>query len=260
MSGFLHRLAARALGSAHTVRSAAHLPYVPQPLPVNMPNSDGQNALLKIPGHERGSVSGQPQHPASQHMESRVQPSAEYEDPPSPESLVAFEGEDTLPSPEVLVAQTDSEFSVKPERASVQTQSVKSRLRQSYASVAKTVAVVPPVSAENIETDVPMSSHVTDAISDIEQDPTILEVESPSPLLPLKSTVRPTAFNAGAQRGEPGTSISQGGVEKTSEVHVSIGRIEVTAVHEAPAPKRQVPTNSKPMSLDEYLDRRRRET
>jgi len=256
MSGFLYRLAARALGRAQTVRSAAHLPYAPQSLPVNMPEPDGQNALLETIAYERGnvvrhaterdSVSGQLQHPASQHVESRAQPSAEFEDSPSPESLVA---------------QTDSEFSVKPDRASIQTQSVKSRLRQSYASVEKKVAADPSVPAERIETDVPMSSYVTDAISEIEQDPVLPDIESPSPLLPVKGTVRPTAFKAGAQRGEPGTSIWQGAVEETTEVHVSIGRIEVTAVHDTPPPKRQVPTTStRPMSLDEYLSRREKES
>jgi hypothetical protein len=51
----------------------------------------------------------------------------------------------------------------------------------------------------------------------------------------------------------------QAHIEETTEVHVSIGRIEVTAVHEAPPPKRQAPTSAKPMSLDEYLARRKKE-
>jgi hypothetical protein len=38
---------------------------------------------------------------------------------------------------------------------------------------------------------------------------------------------------------------------------VSIGRIEVTAVHEASPPKRPPPRASKPMTLEEYLARRR---
>ena len=45
--------------------------------------------------------------------------------------------------------------------------------------------------------------------------------------------------------------------EETSEVHVRIGRIEVTAVHEAPLPRRPPPRAAKPMSLEEYLARRR---
>jgi hypothetical protein len=43
-----------------------------------------------------------------------------------------------------------------------------------------------------------------------------------------------------------------------TEVHVSIGRIEVTAVHEAsPPPRRAVPVK-KSMPLNEYLAQRHR--
>lgn len=47
-------------------------------------------------------------------------------------------------------------------------------------------------------------------------------------------------------------------VDETTEVHVSIGRIEVTAVHEAPPRKRAAARAKTPMSLDEYLSRRER--
>ena len=45
-------------------------------------------------------------------------------------------------------------------------------------------------------------------------------------------------------------------VQETTEVHISIGRIEVTAVH-APAPARPAaPRRTAPLSLDEYLAKR----
>jgi hypothetical protein len=46
-------------------------------------------------------------------------------------------------------------------------------------------------------------------------------------------------------------------VEETTEVHVSIGRIEVTAVHETPQPKRAPARNQRALSLEEYLARRK---
>lgn len=49
---------------------------------------------------------------------------------------------------------------------------------------------------------------------------------------------------------------SPGTVEETTEVHVNIGRIEVTAVQEAPAQKPGPRHRPQPMSLDEYLARR----
>ena len=48
---------------------------------------------------------------------------------------------------------------------------------------------------------------------------------------------------------------SQG--EEAVEVHVTIGRIEVTAVHEPSPPKRTRRPARKPMSLDEYLAKRK---
>ena len=51
---------------------------------------------------------------------------------------------------------------------------------------------------------------------------------------------------------------SQGGpADTTTEVHVSIGRIEVTAIHEPAAPAQRPAARRKaPVSLDEYLARR----
>jgi hypothetical protein len=46
--------------------------------------------------------------------------------------------------------------------------------------------------------------------------------------------------------------------EEPTEVHVTIGRIEVTAVHAPPAPKREPEPKKKLMSLDEYLASRQK--
>jgi hypothetical protein len=50
----------------------------------------------------------------------------------------------------------------------------------------------------------------------------------------------------------PSASPVQATAEPT-EVHVHIGRIEVTAVHEPPAPHRPAPPRAAPMSLQAYL-------
>jgi hypothetical protein len=41
--------------------------------------------------------------------------------------------------------------------------------------------------------------------------------------------------------------------EDNTEVHIHIGRIDVTAVHETPAARRRAPGAPAPMSLDGYL-------
>jgi hypothetical protein len=64
------------------------------------------------------------------------------------------------------------------------------------------------------------------------------------------------------EAGRPASSVDHRGrtgsgmVEETTEVHVNIGRIEVTAIHE-PAPSQPAaPRRNPPMSLDDYLARR----
>ena len=44
----------------------------------------------------------------------------------------------------------------------------------------------------------------------------------------------------------------------TDEIHIHIGRIEVTAVQEATAPRARGRAATAPMSLRDYLDRRNR--
>ncbi len=47
------------------------------------------------------------------------------------------------------------------------------------------------------------------------------------------------------------------GAEETTEVHVHIGRIEVTALQQTPAPRKPPRSGRAPLSLDDYLARRR---
>jgi hypothetical protein len=79
-------------------------------------------------------------------------------------------------------------------------------------------------------------------------------VAQPIPLLPPRPDAESSARDAlrfdMPVRGHAAT------VEETTEVHVSIGRIEVTAVHEAAPPPRKTPRRNPPMSLDDYLARR----
>jgi hypothetical protein len=76
------------------------------------------------------------------------------------------------------------------------------------------------------------------------------------PLLPLAQPAREpfrpaaSASNGNQERRPAGL------VEETTEVHVSIGRIEVTAVHEPAAPKPAASRRNAPMSLDDYLAKR----
>lgn len=86
---------------------------------------------------------------------------------------------------------------------------------------------------------------------------------SPAPLLPADTPAspartaerRPTATAAPAARAKVPAA---DGAAAPAEVHIHIGRIEVTAMPEAPAPKRARKAGSAPLSLDDYLARRQR--
>ena len=242
MSGFLHRLAAQAMGSTNTLRSAIRTPYAAPLSPANRVEPDRQGPTLDTAGKERQHVgnSGAEWDPLSSQGQHQVNISREI-------GVQPRDNEGTPSSPEVVVVQSDTGLYTKPGRTNGLSSSAKAMLRQSNIEI--TVAGEPSVLAEGIEMCVPENDSAT-----------LTDSNYPSPLLPLKNATRPSALNASAtvQRGELGGFGRQGQVDEITEVHVSIGRIEVTAVHESPPPKRQAPTPAKPLSLDEYLARRRR--
>lgn len=242
MNGFLHRLAAQAMGSTKTLRSAVRTPYAAPLSPANWVEPDRQGSTLDTTGDERqhrgnsgverASVASQEQQHVNTYAEIGAQP-RNNEIAPS--------------SPEVLVIQSDTGLHIKPDRPNGLSSSAKAMLRQS--NIEKMVAGEPSILAEETEIRVPGNDSAT-----------LTDNNYPSPLLPLKNAARPSAMNASAavQRGEYSGSGRQSQVDEITEVHVSIGRIEVTAVHESPPPKRQAPTPAKPLPLDEYLARRGR--
>jgi hypothetical protein len=78
-------------------------------------------------------------------------------------------------------------------------------------------------------------------------------IDFPPRYKPEIETSKPVSLVARGDRGQ-----RLGGNDEEAPVHVTIGRIEVTALTTAAAPKR-APASRKPgMSLDEYLSRRQR--
>jgi hypothetical protein len=77
----------------------------------------------------------------------------------------------------------------------------------------------------------------------------------PDPLLPAIRQGPRSTLSSPAAASAPHTPPA---AESPTEVHVHIGRIEVTAVQPPPAPKPAARGGPQPMSLDEYLARRER--
>jgi len=239
MSGFLHRLAARAMGGNNTLRSVARLLYSVPPSHVNMADQDGEVTKTEVAVHEhhqvvdtgpeRDSTLAQQQSGTSRFAEIGPQPSSENEVTPTS-------------SNETPIAKPVSESAIELEHTNVQSTPANAMLGLSNASAERTIEASPSLTAEGIEINIPMNSSVASSIANEDQNPTVLDSNTLPPLMPLKQSVRPSALNPGlaVRQGESRGSAWKAQVEETSEVHVSIGRIEVTAVHEAPAAKRQV--------------------
>jgi hypothetical protein len=249
MSSFLHRLAAQAMGRTNTLRSAVRTPYAAPLSPVSRVEPDRQGPTLDTAGNERQHIGNSgAEYVGDRGVERESMSSPEQHHANTAREIGAQPGDNevTPSSPEVLVVQSDTVYT-KPDRSSGLSSSPKAMLQQS--SKEKMVASEPRVLAEGIETRLPESN-----------SPAPTDNNYPSPLLPLKQATRPSALNTNvaAQRGEHSGASRQNQVDEITEVHVSIGRIEVTAVHESPPPKRQASAAAKPLSLDEYLARRGR--
>ena len=259
MSGFLHRLSALAMGSRDsTLHSVARLPYAIPPASLRNEETDRQAATSGTKANKR--------HPMANsgaefdHVAGQNQPRGGFHT----DFDVQDRDKEVVPSSlEVLIAQSATGLTSKP-GLEITPSSVISRLRQPEASAKNTAAGESSVWDEGITTHRPLHNSATKSIVNGGPYPTLSDSDSstPPPLFPLQNMAHPSALNSGAfaQSGDPRGAAWQSQVEETTEVHVSIGRIEITAVHETPPPKRQVPAAAKPMTLDEYLARRQRQS
>lgn len=229
MSGFFGHLAARAMGEAGAVHSVARLPYAAAP---TLLEATGDGAALPSPAlHGASPVDGVPPAPRGS----------------SPGPAGATEAED----PAVIGGQTPADEPAQ-QRATSQDRG-KAHSEASKAPNAPWVA--PPAPALLAR---PAARTIPAAV---EGEPGEMRQGAkpfPQPLLPLQLAERGAAQSPAAAAVRRPERPAWRGVEESPEVHVSIGRIEVTAVHEAPAPKRIQPKARQALSLEEYLARRQR--
>ena len=255
MTGFLQRIAAQTIGgTGGSLRSLARLPYAPQPLspsgyeaaeePAAARNSHGNrlNPLINS-GVGPEQVLSQ-NHPELHRPVTGIQP-------------IGDETEYT--SPVEALPQREAGFTAKPSLSGIQPALANLRQASPYPEV--TVELASPDGDGGMEIPSQLDDFVPKSGSNRNYHRSLADSAIPAPLIPSNDAAQAPVFNAQKmkQSGEPGQAFWQGRVEETTEVHVSIGRIEVTAVHEAPPAKRQTPAAAKPMALEEYLARRRRE-
>jgi hypothetical protein len=244
MTGFLHRLAERATGAAHPVRKAATnlfasplleevppqtdaiLPGRVDPAAVSAPAAPGLTKSApygQLRSHIVSSKAAQPDAAPNKEAVNPVKtdrrPAASEEFRDTPISHPASEPPPLMPRASIIVQSAFSEAAPRPGSTLPQ---------QDYLNAEPAESMLPVGSAK-------------------------ARVE---PLLPLRQpAANPAGLTMNASRADTRYA-SAGLVEETTEVHVSIGRIEVTAVHEPAPAKPAASRRNAPMSLDDYLAKR----
>ncbi len=99
----------------------------------------------------------------------------------------------------------------------------------------------------------PVSQHRVARDARLAHDPTETRHQRSSP----PRTALPQPVRAPATPAQPRGRDRSAAADEATEVHVHIGRIEVTALQPAPAPRKPTRTGRTPLSLDDYLSRRR---
>lgn len=253
MNGLLHRMAARAAGTAVAVRSDARSAYA------------GGSAVPGDVGAAEAQFPTGAEAPARMplasfdHERSQTLRTVDFADPP------AVMNADRTPP-----AFADARLEASAMRdAPVNAPNGKVELRADAAqprAFDEPRATMPPMPAPLL---VPRTTFAAaDGKPETRSAPyeiavnarTATPADAPAPLMPPQA--RPTPLAPVPQPANRRGASPQVGAaaqsEADTEVHIHIGRIDVTAVHEAPAPRRRAAAAPAPMSLDGYLAQRGR--
>ena len=254
MSGLFRRLARQAAGSRPaTVHAMARLPFHAPPALVAPDEGGAPMPLARAPAADPAptppsATAARSTHPAAP-ARSRHRGHAEPVSPVAP--AIDTPSADT-PAP--LVALCDDEPSPPAEPARPRPRQADTDIHGPAApAAAATVAVAASAPAWRVE--VPPA-----AAGRAPREPTADAAGPgafPEALLPPQAAAAPPAAQA-ARPANPPSPVRPAPAAEPTEVHVHIGRIEVTAV-QAPAPSRRPARGGQaPMSLDAYLAKRQR--
>jgi hypothetical protein len=286
MSGFLRRLSAQALGLGAPVRSAARQAYaaapmlaeplagdglvaVLEPVPFTSPSSkpapalalDGQTGLDGLPAPESPREAGTraearsrpasrpaPGEPLRQDATAALRPSAAFA---PPTALIEASPAETMPGLTPIAVPPSESPADAPELARSELpgrrQTPASRVAMESAQAGRPgrrQAPPPELAPEPADTGLPARR------------------QAPVPLVApsIQSMAASAATGIAAAMTRPATAAPArlSAETESREVHVSIGRIEITAVHEAAPVRAPARAARKTLSLDDYLAKRQR--
>ena len=272
MTGLLHRLGAQALGMASPVRPVARLAVLPAPVGQEdaVPRPEAGTGARPAPSPHPRPAEPAPSSSPGRGPSARAATSAPFTEAGPADSRLAGHPAAAVPSPSPAeagaVAQVSSDLwpadrgpgaedTLGP--AGPTSAGVRPRMQDPA-----TVAARGPRTRQR-ERPAPAAAPAADPDLDFLPDRTRLDVAgaAPQPLLPLLAPAAPAHVGARhaaglAPSGLP-DPIGSSPVEEITEVHVSIGRIEVTAAPGPhPQPSRRPAADRKAMSLEQYLARR----
>ena len=243
MTGFLHRLAERAIGVAPPLRKAATNLFAPPLLEEVPPEAD-----TFLPGR----VDPAPAPVLSQGVATTTQ-SGPGRKP----------GDSAEPArPDAARHETSVDQSLTDRRPAASVESRDAAISQPASEppplmphVAVTAQSAEAVAAPNPQSSLPPPDDVHAELIDASR-PAMSTRPRVEPLLPLRqAAVNLAGPTMNASRADS-RHAPAGLVKETTEVHVSIGRIEVTAMHEPAPAKPASARRNAPMSLDDYLAKR----
>ena len=262
MNGLLHRVAARAAGTSVPVRADARLPYAV--------GASGWGEAGEAEADPRATASASSALPAAP-VPSPFHPATLQEEPVEPGALV-----DAMRARSLSVAApilTAVERDALPATAGV---SNDSGTKMSVHGVFGELAPIDEVRAWSPPMHLLPSMSPTASVS-VEARPSAqlspheaaasarpaTHFDDPAPLMPrtarpapLAPVAQPSARRFLPSQGASSANAANG--DDSTEVHIHIGRIDVTAVQEAPSPRRRAAAAPPPMSLEGYLAQRGR--
>jgi len=236
MSGLLQRLAARATGTAWTVRSDARLPFA--------------TASTGAPAHG----DGLPAWPPS--PENAASPQAPADPMAPPRRHAAAPGAQAPGLPPQAAATPPH-----PEPPPLLQPPIAARPGLVHGAARPAPFAETPLIASTHADPLGAPPHVEQATPSPHRAATPREAFSlqadPAPLLPPRaaSPTRPAANMPSTPAAVPRPAPAA--ADTSTEVHIHIGRIEVTALPTPAPPRRPARERTQPMSLDAYLARRK---
>ncbi|SFL96439.1 hypothetical protein [Variovorax sp. OV329] len=225
MTGLLHRLAARATGTGWTVRSDLRLPWDAAGLASTHDDAPPIESALpgvRAPVRDRQDSPAAHSHESPRAVSRRAQEPVVADEPVAPLSTL----EQSAPAKELP----------KPRMPAA---------RQ------------PPAASHASAKDAGVQARATAQTSERPQPSPRQRQGEPAPLLPARpATASHAALSPRAGQGLAAFQVAshtQAAAGQETEVHIHIGRIDVTALHESPRPKARPRERTQAVSLDAYL-------